>query len=214
MGVRGLDRGEIAALVTIECQNGPTNPAFSPDQALAQQCEERGTIKNIAALSSVCRDAGVRIFHCKLVHRRDWAGSGVNSLLLGANKKRQKMLEGSPEVQLHPDLGADPQDFEIERMTGVTAFFASPLEILLRNCGVETVILTGVSTNLGIPGAAIEAVNRGFSVVIPEDGIAGVWPEAHEFHVEHTLPILATVTSCADIKSVLEARDRPSSLPA
>jgi nicotinamidase-related amidase len=206
MGVRGLDNGEIVALVTIECQNGPTNPSYSPDQALAQQCEERGTIKNIAALSEVCRSVGAHVFHSKLVHRRDWAGSGVNSLLLGANRKRQKMLVGSEEVDLHPGLRAAPEDFIIERMTGVTAFYASPLEILLRNCGVETVILTGVSTNLGIPGAAIEAVNRGFSVVIPEDGIAGVWPEAHQFHVEHTLPILATVTTCEDISAVLSSR--------
>jgi nicotinamidase-related amidase len=63
----------------------------------------------------------------------------------------------------------------------VTAFYGTPLDQLLRNCGVRTVVLTGVSTNLGIPGSAIEAVNRGYSVVIPEDCTAGVWPEAHDF---------------------------------
>lgn len=67
-------------------------------------------------------------------------------------------------------------------------------------------MLTGVSTNLGIPGAAIKAVNRGYSVVIPEDCTAGVWPEAHEFIISQLLPPLAAITTSEDVIGRLNVR--------
>ncbi|HVW42022.1 MAG TPA: isochorismatase family cysteine hydrolase [Amycolatopsis sp.] len=199
MAIRGIQPGVGIALLTMECQNGPTNPEYSGPDGLAGQCEQRKIIDRIADLADVCREAGFPVFHNKLVHRPDWAGSGVNSPLLGSNKKRHKMVRGTPEVEMHPRLRAHPDDFYVERLTGVTPFYASALDQLLRNCDTRTVILTGVSTNLGIPGAAIEAVNRGYNVVIPEDCTAGVWPEAHEFQVKHTLPILAAMTTSDEL---------------
>jgi nicotinamidase-related amidase len=206
MAVRGLENPQHAALITIECQNGPTNPAFSGRPGLAQQCEERGIIKKIAVLAAAFRARSLPVFHGTLAHRDDWAGSNINSPLLGSNRKKHKMLRGGPDVELHPDLGAQPTDFVLERIHGVTAFYGTPLDQMLRNCGVKTVVLTGVSTNLGIPGAAIEAVNRGYSVVIPEDCTAGVWPEAHEFVISQFLPPLGAVTTSEDVIDCLNAR--------
>ncbi|MET0147489.1 MAG: cysteine hydrolase [Ilumatobacteraceae bacterium] len=207
MTIRGLEPGRRAALLTVECQNGPTNPAYSDHQGLAGQAEARGIIERIADVADACRAHGVPIFHNKLVHRSDWLGSGVNSPLLGSNRKQRKMLVGSPEVEMHPRLRVQPTDFQIDRLTGVTAFHGTTLDQLLRNCGVETVIITGVSTNLGIPGCGTEAVNHGYNVVFPEDCTAGVWPEAHEFQVANTLPILGVVTTAADVIAALEAID-------
>jgi nicotinamidase-related amidase len=70
---------------------------------------------------------------------------------------------------------------------------------------VRTLIVTGVSTNLGVPGAVIEAVNRGYSVIVAEDCTAGVWPEAHTFVVEQLLPPLAVIASSDEIISALES---------
>lgn len=203
MAIRGLEKSQRAALITIECQNGPTNPAFSGPEGLPQQCEERGIIEKISILAHAFRSHSLPVFHGTLAHRDDWAGSNVNSPLLGSNRKKRKMLRGGHEVELHPKLGAQPEDFVLERLHGVTAFYGTPLDQLLRNCGVETVVLAGVSTNLGIPGAAIEAVNRGYAVVVPEDCTAGVWPEAHEFVITQFLPPLAVVTTSAEVMESL-----------
>ena len=205
MAVRGIGPELGCALLTVECQNGVINPEFRGHDGLAGQAEKRGIVEKIADLADVCRAAGFPVFHNKLTHRPDWLGSGVNSSLLGSNRKRRTMLLGTPDVDLHPGLRAHPEDFQLERITGVTSFYASPLDQLLRNCGVRTVILTGVSTNLGIPGAAIEAVNRGYNVVIPEDCTAGVWTEAHEFAVQYTLPPLAAMTTSEELTGAIEA---------
>jgi len=66
---------------------------------------------------------------------------------------------------------------------------------LLRNLGVHTVVATGVSVNVGITGLTIDAVNCGYQVVIPREAVAGT-PDAYVDSVfEHTLRLLATVTT-------------------
>jgi nicotinamidase-related amidase len=205
MALRGLEPGKRAALLTLECQRGVIDPAFASRAGLSEQCEQRRMVEKIATLADAFRAAGLPVVHNKLVHRADYGGTGVNAPLLGANFKARKMIVGTPHVDLDPRLRAQPSDYEVERFTGVTPFHATPLEILLRNCGVTTVIITGVSTNLGVPGAAIEAINRNFSVIFPEDCTAGVWPEAHEFHVVNTLPILGVVTTSEAVIEALQA---------
>jgi biuret amidohydrolase len=60
---------------------------------------------------------------------------------------------------------------------------------------VRTVVATGVSVNIGITGLTIEAVNCGYQVVIPREAVTGT-PDTHvESMFEHTLRLLATVTT-------------------
>jgi nicotinamidase-related amidase len=88
------------------------------------------------------------------------------------------------------------------RYHGVTPFHGTELDPILRNMGVRTVVATGVSINVGITGLTLEAVNAGYQVVIPREAVTGT-PDAYVDAVfEHTLRLLATVTS---IDQVAEA---------
>jgi nicotinamidase-related amidase len=90
-------------------------------------------------------------------------------------------------------------DICIERSGGLTLFHNTRLESVLSELQVETVILTGVSTNIALFGTALEAVNRGYQVVLAEDCSAGATPESHRFQVEEQFPLLAAVTDSAAI---------------
>lgn len=201
--MRGLGSGERAALVISECQNGMTNPDYAHNPGLAAQAATRGIIGRIAALAADCRRAGVPVVHCTFVPRADFAGTTANCLLLGSVRKNATVHEGRPEAEIHPLLAPQPGDFVLRRQHGLSAFHGTELEPVLRAAGVQTVILAGVSTNIAIPGTSLEAVNRGFTVVIPEDCTAGAWPEAHEFQITHTLPLLATVTTSEAVRDAL-----------
>ena len=201
--MHGLGHGQRAALVISECQNGMTNPDFASNGGLAAQAAERGIIERIATLAEACRRARVPVVHCTFVPRADFAATTANCLLLGSLQKKGAVHEGRPEAEIHPLLAPPPGDFVIRRQHGLSAFHGTELEPVLRALGVQTVILAGVSTNIAIPGTSLEAVNRGFAVVIPEDCTAGAWPEAHEFQVRHTLPLLATVTTSEAIQDAL-----------
>ena len=209
MGVRGLDNGERAALVLNECQRGMVDPAVAGNGALAGEIDRRGVVPRLAELAAACRAAGVLVVHSTIVPRADYVGTMRNCLLLASLVKKGSVVAGSPGAEIHPDLAPQEGDIVLERVHGLTPFHSTELEPVLRSRGVQTVIVTGVSTNVGVPGACLEAVNRGFSVVVPEDCTAGAWPEAHEFQVTHTLPLLATVTSSAAVIDVLAGRSAP-----
>lgn len=201
--MHGLGDGQRAALVISECQNGMTNPGYASSSGLAAEAAGRGIIERIRALAEGCRAAGVPVVHCTFVPRADFAGTTATCLLLASLRKRAAVHEGRPEAEIHPLLTPQAADFVIRRQHGLSAFHGTELEAVLRSLGTDTVILAGVSTNIAIPGTSLEAVNRGFAVVIPEDCTAGAWPEAHEFQVKHTLPLLATVTTSEAVRSAL-----------
>jgi nicotinamidase-related amidase len=65
----------------------------------------------------------------------------------------------------------------------------------LRGLGISTVVATGVSLNLGIPGLAIEAVNLGYTVVVPTDAVCGVPEDYGRAVLQNTISLVATLTT-------------------
>ncbi|MHB8463973.1 MAG: cysteine hydrolase family protein [Acidimicrobiales bacterium] len=81
----------------------------------------------------------------------------------------------------------------MRREQGLTGFYATALDAYLRNTDVSTVILTGVSLNIAVLGTAIEAMNRGFTVIVPEDCVASDPPEYAEAAMRYTMRNVAFV---------------------
>ena len=65
-------------------------------------------------------------------------------------------------------------------------------------------IATGVSLNIGVLGLVIEAVNRGYQVVLPRDCVAGTPPEYVALLLEHTYGLLATIAPSAEVAAAWE----------
>jgi nicotinamidase-related amidase len=204
--MRGVDRGERLALVTSECQSAIVDPALAMFKGLAEDVERRGVLPRIAGLAGLCRAAGIPVVHCTVRLLSDPRTFHASSPLHSIMKRNPLLRADRPESGLHPALAARSADIISDRTHGITAFHDTELEMILRALGVETILLTGVSTNIALLGTAIEAVNRGFSVVIPADCTAGGTPETHRHSLEHTLPILATITDAERLASFVTER--------
>jgi nicotinamidase-related amidase len=100
-----------------------------------------------------------------------------------------------------PELGPDPRDVVAPRNHGLTIFHETGLDAQLRGAGVRTVVLTGVSVNIAITGAAIEAVNRGFTVVIPSDCVAGYPPAFASDALRYSLRNLAYLSTADRVRA-------------
>lgn len=206
--VRGLQSNQRAALIISETQRNMTDPTISNNKGLSTAVRDRGVIPNIVALAQVCRETGVPVFHCPVVYRADFKGFSNCSVLMAQMYKSRALCEGEPGAEWDPGIPQLPQDVVMRRQHGLTAFHDTGLESMLRSLRVETIILTGVSTNIGLPGIATEAVNRGLNVVIPEDCTAGGTPETHQMQITMHLPLLAAITDAATVMDVLKARAR------
>jgi nicotinamidase-related amidase len=188
-----------AAVVTMEMQRGVIGDVSSiPD--LAAAVADEGVIPKTATLLDAARSVGVSVVHCLAGFRGDRAGTPLNApIVRRLLRDPNHLLIGSPAVELVPELGPEPSDLTSMRMHGVSPFGGTDLDGLLRNMQVHTLVVAGVSVNVGIPGLVIEAVNLGYEVVIARDAVTGVGSEYVEDVFANTLRLIASLATVDEI---------------
>src|ERR1700739_957226 len=149
-----------AALVISECQRGILDLTASVTPALAAQAAERGIVARIAGLAEAFRAAGLPVVHCHIAHRPDLAGIKANSLLRSLAIKNRTLIAGTPDTLPPPELAPHPGDHVSRRATGLTAFYGTDLDASLRLRAGETIVLTGVSTDVALPGPGLRGDPR------------------------------------------------------
>ena len=98
------------------------------------------------------------------------------------------------QVQYRVPMGANVLSFH-----GLSPFTGTSLDVTLHNLGVTTVIATGFSINIGIFGLLLEAVNLGYSAVLPTDCVGGIPQDYAQAVVDNSLALLATRTTADDL---------------
>jgi nicotinamidase-related amidase len=201
--IKSLAKGQKPALIINEVQIGLLDQERTIFPALAEIAAERGIVANIAALIAAFRAKGHPIFYTPAINRADMADKKLNTLIAALSAKLRNMQEGSPDVEHPPEIAPTPADFVIQRGDNLIAFHGTSLDLTLRRMGVETVVITGISTNVAITGLTMAAGEFGYHAVIPEDCIAGADREAHRVIVEHQLRMLATITTKDEVVAAL-----------
>ncbi len=211
MSIKGLDRDSRAALLISECQNGITNPKYN-DSSLVGEVTRRDTIAKVAALAEAFRTRGLPVVHCHVSLPEDPDGWLVNCLL--AKRLVGRLAVGSVEAASHDDLPVAPGDHVSMRHHGMSPFTNTGLDAVLRSHRIGTVVLAGVSTNVALFGASIEAIGLGYKVVLAEDCTAGGTAETHQLQITMHLPLLASIASSAEILAQLDANASQALTPA
>lgn len=97
----------------------------------------------------------------------------------GLDPKSGYMREGSKEWRIIEELSPAEEDLVLKKHVA-NFFFGTMLDQILRNRGVDTLVLAGVSTEAGIEGTARNASYLGYSPLIVEDAVGSFDREAHE----------------------------------
>lgn len=84
------------------------------------------------------------------------------------------------------------------------AFAGTSLEEQLRARGIDTVILTGISTNIGVESTLRQGTGLGFAFVVPEDACSSQDADDHAYAVEKVFPRLARVRSTSEVIAAFE----------
>ena len=205
--LRALLDPPTCAVLTMELQRGVIGPSgLLP--ALVEQVARHGTVDAAARVCAAARDVGARVVHCTAEARADGAGVTENCVIFARSEKLRREegvvpnAIGSDGAKLMPQLGEDPRDIVIPRMHGMTPFTSTSLDQMLRNIGIETVVATGVSVNLGVLGMCLSALDLGYQVVLVRDAVAGVPPEYADAVIEHSLSLITTVTTAEEVCSI------------
>jgi len=79
------------------------------------------------------------------------------------------------------------------------AFYGTELDLQLRRRGVQTIVLGGISTNMGVESTARQAWEHGYAIVLVEDATSGQSAEMHKFAVENIFPRISRVVKSAEV---------------
>ena len=126
--------------------------------------------RRVNRLTAACRKAGITVIHTRGWLLRD--GSNVGSVAdLVPAFIRDFYTEGAPTAQIHDAVVVEDGDVILDKPR-YGAFTRTDLESRLRSRGVDTVIVTGIATNICCETTAREASQLDFHVFFLSDGTA------------------------------------------
>ena len=160
------------ALVIWDMQYGISTRAFNFNEI----------VPRVKVLREVAQSAGIPVIysqHTGLPYEYLSAANIEFFKRRGLDPKTGFMREGSKEWEIVDELAPAKEDLVLRKHTA-SFFIGTMLDQMLRNRGIETVVLTGVSTEAGIEGTARHASYLGFFPVIVEDAVGSSDREAHE----------------------------------
>lgn len=206
------------AVLTMELQNGVVgDDSILP--MLPAAVRESGMLPVAAGVLRAARAAGARVVHCTVEDRPDLAGFAENCKLFAMVAKRHRERGhgatdvGSRGARVVDELEQQPGDVVVPRSSGISPFTPSNLDLILRNMGIRTVVLTGVSRNLGIIGAAISALDLGYQVIVVRDATVGLPAAFGDQVLEHSIAMIATVVDADELVGLWAAEPAPEAEP-
>jgi gluconolactonase len=99
-------------------------------------------------------------------------------------------------------LERQPGDFVVEKMR-MSAWEGTPLETILKASGRDIVVVTGAWTNMSIEHTARTGADKGYFMVVPEDGCSTMNAEWHNASINYALQNVSLVTNVADVTAAL-----------
>ena len=200
----GLLVAETTAVLTMELQNGVVGEGALM-KALVDEVERVGVRATAGRLCIAARDRGIQVVHCVAENRADGRGATDNCKVFAMNNRLRRETGSTPIDQgtdgskLVSELGPDDRDIVVPRIHGLTPFTQTSLDQILRNMSIRTLVVTGVSVNMGIFGTVMSAVDLGYNVIIVRDGVCGVPREYSDAVLENSLSLLATIATADEV---------------
>jgi nicotinamidase-related amidase len=196
-----LARADRTALVLQEVQNGVIGP-LSPFPALADAAASVGVVHNAARLAAAARAAGIPVIHATAENLPDGFGANRNARLFAAARKAGAANRpGTPSVRPVDEVFA-PGDLVLPRYHGLSPMADGQLDALLRNSGITSIVVAGVSLNVAVTNLVFDAVNRSYRVIVPTDAVAGTPVEYGEQVLRNCLSLIAAMTVTDEIVTV------------
>jgi nicotinamidase-related amidase len=84
------------------------------------------------------------------------------------------------------------------------AFYGTELDLQLRRRGIQTIVLGGISTNIGVESTARAAFERNYSLVLVEDAMSCASAEQHEASVKFIFPRLGHVRKTDEVVAAMK----------
>ena len=197
------------AMIVVDMQND-----FVATGAPMETPAARAMVPMLAESLKACRAAGIKVIYTAHVHRPDGSDLGNFKELDTRIATHKALVEGTPGVEIYPALTPAPGEHLVKK-NRYSAFFGTDLDTVLREWGIDTVIISGTTTENCCLSTARDALFRNYRVVFLSDATAtydypdrgyGAMANADVHHT--TLVVLACstahVVTVAEMKTCID----------
>jgi gluconolactonase len=172
------------------------------DTGAPEHAKEQNVVANIAALADICRSKGIPVIHVWYIVEDGAPGLKLNAGLFQGVKDTGGLVRGSWGAAPAEGLEAQEGDLVVEKMR-MNAWEGTRLESLVKGLGRDTIIVTGAWTNMSVEHTARTGADKGYYMVVPEDGCSTMNAEWHNASINFALQNVSTVTTCAEVTEAL-----------
>jgi nicotinamidase-related amidase len=185
------------AVVAVHYQNDVVHPEGKLGAAAANPA----LIANALRLLQGARVAGVAVVSVRIAFPAE--GVTVNAPIFAAAVERRAVVEGSWGAEFHERL-APAEDEPVVTHARVNAFYDSDLEPVLRDLGVDRLVVAGVATHSSVEHTARHASDLGYEVVVAADACASADPELHAAALRVVEPHVARLATVGEVLGELD----------
>jgi len=126
----------------------------------------RAMVPLLSELLDICRSRKVPVIYTQMLHRADGSDWGWTARLGRAREAIH--IEGTHEVAFYPAVAPQAGDIVISKRR-FSAFYATELDLILRRLGVNTLVITGVTSHVCCISTIRDALYRDYKVIYPQD---------------------------------------------
>jgi nicotinamidase-related amidase len=178
------------------------------DEERQRWLRESNIVANCVSLVATVRRAGAQVVFVKNNRRPD--GADQPNVVTDQSLRQQGGAATAPvdvatlqrRTEIIDELKPEPADFVVDKIrTG--AFSSTMLDTLLRARKIDTVIICGVRTTVGVATTVRDGRDLGYNMVVASDATGGVAPEDHQWMLDHIFPMVARVRTVDEIGRML-----------
>lgn len=184
------------ALVVIDLQRG----------IVARTTAPRPAAEVVARSARLARAARAARAFVVLVHVGP-SPDGRDALRPAADAAASASPQGMPAdfLEIVPEIGPEPGDHVVrKRQWG--AFYGTDLDLQLRRRRIDTIVLCGIATNIGVESTARAAYELGYEQVFAHDAMAAMTAEEHAMAVGTIFPRIGRVRTTDEIVRALTGK--------
>jgi nicotinamidase-related amidase len=165
--------------------------------------EKEKTLKGLA------KELDVPVFYSTHMYTpqdfENWKSlNGIDKIMF----ENRMFAEGTFGHEIHPELKPDSNTIVMNPHKGLSNFWTGDAAIQLRQYGIETVIMYGMSANMCVESHARDAIENGFDLIIIADATAAAGDAAYEAAITNFEFLAHEVVTTAQIIKRLKAASR------
>jgi gluconolactonase len=191
------------ALIIQDLQNDVISAggAFASSGA-PEHAAQQNVVANVRRLAAACRAHGVPVIHVWFIVEPGAPGLTLNAPLFRGVQESSALVRGTWGASPVQGLAPLPGDHVVEKMR-MSAWEGSRLETILRAEGRDTIIETGAWTNMSIEHTARTGADKGYVMIVPEDGCSTMNADWHRAAIDYALQNVSIVTKTDEVIAAL-----------